>query len=49
MRLANLVGSRGNDWHLLTAGARDDGDAARRLLLRCSATSCAYDGGSVKG
>ena len=21
MRLANLVGSRGNDWHLLTAGA----------------------------
>ena len=21
MRLANMVGSRGNDWHILTAGA----------------------------
>ena len=40
--LANLVGSRGENWHLLTVGrVHLDGAARCSCSSRCSATSCA--------
>ena len=45
MFLANMVGSRGNDWHLLTAGAlRLDDPAADRLLRPAALLRARPDG-----
>lgn len=40
MRIAEMVGSRGNDWHLLTAGAFISMLLPLAVFLACSASSC---------
>ena len=49
MRLANLVGSRSNDWHLLTAGAFVTMIMPLVVFLAAALLRARHDGGSVKG